>query len=271
MKFRGSVVAFVVSLVFAAMSTASSLGLEIGTADTPAADSKKEDSQGEEKWIQLFNGKDLTGWTAKITGYELGDNYADTFRVEDGVLKVVYEKDKYKSFDGRFGHLFYEKPFSNYILRAEYRFVGEQCAGGPDWAWRNSGLMLHGEDPKNMTKDQKFPASIEVQLLGGKKAGDRPTANLCTPDTDVVKDGRLLKTHCINSDSETYRDDQWVSVEIEVRGNKSFIHRVNGKKVLEYTKPQLDDGTLLSEGTISVQSESHGIEFRKIELRELDD
>lgn len=123
----------------------------------------EEEKEGE--WIQLFNGKDLTGWTPKIRYHEAGENWGDTFRVEDGVLKVSY--DKYDQFDSKFGHLFYNEPFSHYIIRVEYRFVGEQCPGGPGWALRNSGIMVHGESPKTMGKDQDFPASIEVQLLGG--------------------------------------------------------------------------------------------------------
>src|SRR4051794_20414403 len=123
------------------------------------ADDKKDD------WVPLFNGKDLTGWTPKITKYPFGENFGDTFRVEDGLLKVRY--DKYDQFDGKFGHLFYKDKFSDYVVRVEYRFVGEQCKGGPGWAIRNSGVMFHCQDPKTMRKDQEFPVSIEAQLLGG--------------------------------------------------------------------------------------------------------
>src|SRR6185436_6787309 len=87
------------------------------------------------KWIQLFNGRNLDGWTPKITGYPLGENYGNTFRVENGVLKVSY--DQYTEFGGKFGHLFYKDKFSHYILAAEYRFVGDQVPGGPSWALRN--------------------------------------------------------------------------------------------------------------------------------------
>ena len=87
-----------------------------------------------EEWLQLFNGRDLEGWTPKIAGHELGDNYARTFRVEDGVLRVSY--DGYTEFGGRFGHLFYKQAFSDYRLRVEYRFTGEQVRGGPGWGWR---------------------------------------------------------------------------------------------------------------------------------------
>jgi len=235
----------------------------------------------QEKWIPLFNGKDLTGWKVKIAGHELGDNYGNTFRVEDGILKVCY--DQYKNFDGKFGHLFYEKPFSNYRLRVEYRFVGEQTPGGAEWAFRNSGAMIHGQSPESMGKNQNFPVSIEVQLLGGDGTKPRSTANLCTPGTNVVMDGKLITQHVINSSSETYHGDQWVTVEVEARGN-TIRHIVGGKTVLEYTDPQLDErdpdakrlleagqDKMLRGGSISVQSESHPVEFRKIELLELPD
>ncbi len=232
------------------------------------------------EWIQLFNGKNLDGWTPKITGYQLGENFGNTFRVEDGVLKTAY--DGYDQFRGRFGHLFYREPFSHYLLRVEYRFVGEQVAGGPGWAVRNSGIMIHGQSPESMEKDQDFPVSIEVQLLGGTGAGERPTANVCTPGTHIVMEGKLVTRHCNSSRSKTYHGDQWVTVEVEVRGNSVIRHIVNGETVFEYTQPQLDEGDndarkliekgqnkMLSGGTISLQSESHPIEFRKVELKKL--
>ena len=240
-------------------------------------------AEGEEEWIQLFNGKDLDGWTPKIRGYELGENFANTFRVEDGLLTISY--DGYDQYDRRFGHLFYKEPFSHYRLRVEYRFIGDQCPGGEGWAIRNNGLMLHGEDPTGMDIDQEFPASIEVQLLGGLGQGERSTANLCPPGTNVVMNGRLHRPHCMNSTSKTYDGDQWVTVEVEVRGNEVIRHFVEGEQVMEYTKPQLDDrdehsrklieaagGEIqLDRGTISIQGESHPTQFRKIELLVLDD
>ncbi|QDU31560.1 hypothetical protein ETAA8_67190 [Anatilimnocola aggregata] len=243
---------------------------------TALAQEKKIEETGE--WIQLFNGKNLEGWTPKIRYHELGENWNDTFRVEDGLLKVSY--DKYDKFNETFGHLFYKTPFSNYVLRLEYRFVGQQCAGGPGWAVRNSGAMIHGEMPETMSKDQDFPASIEVQLLGGNGKDPRTNANLCTPGTNVVMKGELVTRHCTNSTSETFHGDQWVTVEIRVLGNKAILHKINDKTVLSYTEPQLDErdahakmlaekaGTKqLSGGSISLQSESHPIEFRKVELK----
>jgi hypothetical protein len=232
------------------------------------------------KWIQLFNGKDLKDWKVKIRGHELGDNYADTFRVEDGVMKVCY--DKYEKFDNKFGHIFYKNKFSAYRLRLEYRFVGEQTPGGPGWAFRNSGAMLHCQAPETMTKDQSFPVSIEGQLLGGSGKGKRPTMNLCTPGTHVVMNDRLHKGHCTNSKSKTYHGDQWVKVEFEVHGSGKIKHIIDGQVVLEYEQPQLDPGdkdarklikddkVLINEGWISLQAESHPVEFRKVEILPLE-
>lgn len=238
---------------------------------------RPDDADGE--WIQLFNGNDLDGWTVKIRGHEPGDNFGDTFRVEDGVLKVSYEH--YDQFRERFGHIFYKTPYSHYVLRVEYRFVGTQAPGGPGWAVRNSGIMIHGESPTTMAKDQDFPASIEVQLLGGNGTDPRTTANLCTPGTNVVMDGELVTRHCTSSKSKTYHGDEWVTAEVRVHGGRLVEHVMEDEVVLSYTEPQLDErdaharelaqkqGKLLTGGTISLQSESHPIEFRKVELRVL--
>lgn len=234
----------------------------------------------DDAWIQLFNGRDLTGWTPKIRHCPLGENFGETFQVADGVLKVVYDPQHYPKFNERFGHLFYAQPYSNYRLRAEYRFVGQQCTDGPGWAVRNNGLMLHCQDPKTMTIDQDFPASIEVQLLGGDGNNQRTTANLCTPGTNVVLNGKLFLPHCTSSKSKTYHGEQWVTIEVEVHGSESVKHWMDGEVVLEYTEPQLDPRDagakllieqrggelLLQEGYISIQAESAPIEFRKIEL-----
>jgi hypothetical protein len=241
-------------------------------------------SAADEEWIQLFNGRDLTGWTPKITHYELGNNFANTFRVEDGLLQVRY--DGYKDgFNTRFGHLFYAKPYSYYRLRVEYRFVGEQCAGKPGaWANRNSGIMFHAQTPQTMTKEQDFPISIEAQFLGGLSDGKpRPTLNMCSPGTEIVYNGELYPKHCLESASKTYDGDQWVQIELIVLGGAHITHIVNGEKVLEYSLPQIGggvvanfdpkakpDGELISGGYLAVQSESHPLDVRKIELLNLE-
>lgn len=236
---------------------------------------------GEGDWIDLFNGRDLDNWTVKIRQYEPGVNFADTFRIQDGLLTVSY--DGYDRFDDRFGHIFYKHPFSHYRLRLEYRFVGEQAAGGAAWATKNSGVMLHSQAPETMPAGQDFPISLEAQFLGGLGDGNpRPTGNLCTPGTHVFINGAFTRQHCIFSSSPTFDGDQWVEMEVLVLGGERIVHYVNGEAVIEYTdtsygggvvsghRPEAKpDGQPLREGYIALQSESHPIQFRNIRLLNL--
>ncbi len=231
-------------------------------------------------WIKLFNGKDLKDWNVKITGHNLDDNNGNTFRVQNGNLAVSYEN--YDAFNDQYGHIFHKKKFSAYLLVMEYRFVGDQVKGGPGWALRNSGAMIHSQSAKSMGKDQDFPISIEVQLLGGTGSGRRTTANLCTPGTNVVMNDKLITAHCVDSKSETYHGERWVRAEVLVLGDSIIKHIVEKDTVLVYEKPQIgggnvshadpalqQNGKLLSEGYIALQSESHPIEYRKVDLFDL--
>ena len=233
-----------------------------------------------EKWVQLFNGKDLKDLTVKIKGHPLNVNYKNTFRVVNGVLQVNY--DEYDTFDESYGHIFFNKKFSNYKFRLQYRFTGEQLKDGAGWAKRNSGIMLHCQSPESMGLHQDFPVSIEVQLLGGLGTGERSTGNLCTPGTHVIMNNDKITTHCINSASKTFHGDQWVQVEILVMNDSVISHKINNKTVMTYSKPQIGGGQVnlgmdiwkkkegepLKKGYISLQSESHPIEFKNIEILE---
>lgn len=239
-----------------------------------------EDSK-KEKWVNLLPEDNLNDWIIKIKGHEAGVNYKNTFQVENGVLKVNY--NEYNNvFNNTFGHIYYKKPYSNYKFRMDYRFVGEQLGDGEAWATRNSGIMIHCEDPKQIGIDQKFPVSIEVQLLGGNGTEERQTANLCTPGTHVEINSELKKEHCMKSSSKTFHGEQWVNIEIEVRNDSIIKHFINGEEVMRYNKPQFGGkvdhneetwktktGKPLKEGYISLQSESHPVEFKNIEILEL--
>jgi hypothetical protein len=232
----------------------------------------------DEEWQSIFNGQNLDGWTIKITGYPVGENFNNTFRAEDGVMRVSY--DNYESFKGEFGHIFYNEKLSKYKLRLKYRFTGEQVAGGPGWGYRNSGIMLHSQSPGSMLTDQDFPVSVEAQFLGGDGKTERTTLNVCTPGTNVVMNGELITQHCTSSSSKTYHGDVWVSAEVVVYADSLIHHIVEGDTVITYRKPQIDgndlpegfplpDGTLLDAGYISLQAESHPVEFKDIELMKM--
>lgn len=237
----------------------------------------------DQEWVNLFNGKDLEGWTPKITGYPVGENYGNTFRVEDGLLTVSY--DKYYRFDNRFGHLFYNEPFSNYVLRVEYRFIGEQVEGGAAWAKKNSGVMFHSQSPETMGEQQDFPVSLEAQFLGGLGDGNsRPTGSLCTPGTHVTIDGEFITDHCITSNAKTFDGEQWVTMDIVARANGEIAHVIEGDTVIKYSMPEMGGGAVnnimegvmkegkeLTGGYFSLQSESHPIQFRKVMIKQLED
>jgi len=235
----------------------------------------------EGEWHSLFNGRDLAGWTVKINKHPLGENYADTFRVEDGVIKVAY--DRYGKFDEQFGHLYSNQAYSNYILRLEYRITGNAVADSPPWAKLNSGVMIHSQSPMTMGLNQPWPASMEFQFLSAGTTAGRQTGNVCTPGTNLEMKGKLLTDHIIDSTSKLFPVDEWVAVEVEVHGNAEVIHRVNGVEVLRYQHPQLDPTEdsakalmaagaplQLSFGHIALQAESQPVWFRNIRIRQLD-
>ncbi|MEJ7589469.1 MAG: DUF1080 domain-containing protein [Ferruginibacter sp.] len=236
---------------------------------------------GKEEWISLFNGRDINDWVPKINHHETGENYGNTFRVGDSIIKIRY--DQYDTFNERFGHLYYKRPFSYYHLVFEYRIVGEWRKDAPEYTIMNSGVMFHSQDPATMPREQNWPISIEFQLLAGLGDGvARPTGNMCSPGTDVVFEGKVDARHCIPSNSKTYEGDQWVRGEIIVLGDSLITHIINGDTVLQYSKPQIgggvvanfdpaikQDGKLLTEGFIALQSEGQPVDFRNIKIRNL--
>ena len=241
------------------------------------------------QWIPLFNGKDLDGWTPKITKHPVGENFADTFRVEEGILKVYY--DKYDKFNGQFGHLYSNIPYANYKLRLEYRFTGSVMPDAPEYTILNIGVMVHSQSPLSMTLDQEFPVSLECQFLaGGGGSGPRQTGSVCTPGTNIEMGGKLITNHIVRSTAPIFPAEEWVGIEVEVHGSREIIYRVNGKEVLRYQRPQIDpdDGDaqrkrvarkllaagaskIIGFGHIALQAEGHPVWFRNIELMSLEE
>lgn len=240
---------------------------------------EKPNSVDKSDWKPIFNGKDLDGWIPKVTGYKVGENPLNGFRVEDGILKVDYSK--FAAFNGRFGHLFYKEKLSSYVLRVEYRFVGELLPDAPSYCFRNSGVMVHSQSPESMDVTLNWPVSLEAQLLGSTEIVKQTTANICTPGTTVFFNNLASKEHCINSTSKYYKNGEWVTLEIIVHGGKEIYHVIDGDTVLAYSKPQiggfllpenypLGEGILLEDGYIALQAEGQPIDFRKVELKILD-
>ena len=235
------------------------------------------------EWTPIFNGKNLDGWIPKITKHAAGVNLHNTFRVEDGILKVSYED--YGKFDGQFGHLYTEKSYSHYLLRMEYRFEGAMMPDAPYYVNLNSGFMVHAQSATEMKLNQNFPVSVEFQFLADEGKGHRQTGNGCTPGTLIEIDGETITQHIVKSTAPTFPAGEWIAVEIEVRGNEEIIHRVRGEDVLRFEKPTLDPNDekfgaqdlikagqplVIDSGHIALQAEGQGVWFRNIEIKLLE-
>ena len=231
-----------------------------------------------EKWVSLFNGKNLDNWIPKIAGYKSGENFGNTFRVENGILSTRY--DQYDNFKNRFGALYYNKKFTNYRLRVEYRFVGDTVAGAPSWGYRDGGIQYHCQDPASVDLDQSFPVCLEYNLLGGNGKDERPSGEICANGIYVEIDGKRNTSYCTPPTiKRTVAGEQWATAEIEVRNGK-ITHYINGEKVLQFENPEYDSANavakkfitagnaVVKDGYISLQSNSHPMDFRKIEIME---
>jgi hypothetical protein len=231
------------------------------------------------KWKALFNGKNLEGWTMKIVGFPLGENFGNTFRVNSGILSVRY--DQYgDNFDNRFGALYYTRKLKNYRLKVEYRIVGEPAPGAPSWGYRDSGIQYHCQDPASMGLSQPFPVCLEYNLHGGNGKDENPVGDICAAGTTVEINGEKNESFCTPPTiKRTFHGDQWVTLEIDIQDGK-ISHFVNGEEILKFENPRYNPAHELGktfivgnddavrDGFISLQSNSHPIDFRKIEILE---
>lgn len=230
------------------------------------------------KWISLFNGKNLDNWKPKIVGYKLGENFGNTFRVEDGMLSIRY--DKYDSFRNRFGSLYFDKKFTNYRLKVEYRFVGNTTVGAPTWGYKDGGIQYHCQPPNTVALNQSFPICLEYNLHGGNGKEDRPTGEICANGMFVEINGKRNISYCtLPTVKRTFNGDEWITAEIEVNKGK-ITHFVNGEQIMQFDNPKFDSSNAIAEafiinknntvkdGYISLQSNSHPMDFRKVEIME---
>jgi hypothetical protein len=203
--------------------------------------------------VSLFNGKDLSGWTADVPAADGKPETPPSFTVRDGMLVSLGKPN---------GHLITDAEFSNYVLTVEYRFPG---GGG------NCGVLVHASTPRVLHK--MFPKSIEVQMQHGN-AGDFWCIgeNIEVPDMEKRrprKEGQAYgggpadARRIINLTDDSEKPlGEWNTMVIECRGDEVKVH-VNGDLVNHGSK------ATASKGKIALQAEGTEVEFRKVELAPL--
>ncbi len=243
---------------------------QVGTIGTKEAHAKK--------WVSLFNGRNLHGWVPKFAGFAAGVNFGNTFRVENGILSTRY--NQYDSFRNRFGALYFDKKFTNYRLKVEYRFAEPLTPGAPAWGFQDGGIQYHCQAPTTVARDQPFPVCLEYNILGGTGKADRPSGEICCSGMYVFIDGQRNTSYCTPPTvKRTVPGEDWVTAEIEVRDGK-ITHYINGEAVLSFENPHYDfthpigktfiinGNDVVRDGYISLQSNSHPMDFRKVEIME---
>ncbi|MEP6845811.1 MAG: DUF1080 domain-containing protein [Panacibacter sp.] len=231
-----------------------------------------------ENWVSLFNGKNLDNWIPKIAGYKLGENFGNTFRMQDGILSTRY--NAYDSFNNRFGALYYNKKFTNFRLKVEYRFVGETTPGAPSWGFKDGGIQYFCQPPETIGINQSFPVCLEYNLLGSDGETERGTGEICASGMYVEINGKRNASYCTPPlVKKAFDDDQWITAEIDVQ-NGRITHFVNGEQILQFENPKYDSENelakkfivngveMVKDGYISLQSNSHPMDFKSIEIME---
>ena len=198
--------------------------------------------------------------------------------MQDGILITRY--DAYDSFNKRFGALYYDKKFTNYRLRVEYRFTGNLTPGAPSWGFRDGGIQYHCQPPSTVGIDQAFPVCLEYNLLGGNGKDERPNGEICASGMYVEINGKRNTSYCTPPMvKHTFAGDQWVTAEVDVHDG-TITHYVNGEQIMQFENPRYDSANAIAktfiingddkvkDGYISLQSNSHPMDFRKIEIME---
>ena len=190
--------------------------------------------------IELFNGKDLSGWT-----YHLADPKVpmeDVWSVKEGKLLCKGKPA---------GYLLTKKnDYENYVLTLEWRWP--ETAG-------NNGALVHVTKPEELGV---WPKCLEVQLESGN-AGDFWVIGT-TIDVENAEKRRDGRRHLNLSDGDEKPLGEWNKMEITCRGDEVLV-KVNGKLVNHATNVSQ------TRGAIALQSEGTPIEFREIKLRKLKD
>ncbi len=198
--------------------------------------------------INLFNGKDLTGWHMDVPEMDRDDNAKPPFIVRDGLLVSLGTPG---------GHLITDKSYQDYKLTVEYRFADEPG---------NCGVLVHASTPRALY--DMFPKSIEVQMMH-ENAGDFwcIVEDIEVPDMVSrrgpkekwgITEGKERRIKNLTDDSEKPLGE-WNTMVIECKSDSVKVW-VNEDLV------NVGYNCTARQGRIALQAEGSEVEFRKVVL-----
>ena len=203
--------------------------------------------------VQLFNGKDLTGWHSDVPAADKNPAIKPSFMARDGMLVSLGKPG---------GHLITDKVYENFRLELEYRFAKEPG---------NCGVLVYASTPRELYG--MFPKSIEVQMHH-QNAGDFWCIgeNIEVVDMEArrpkgkdqkfggtEKDARRILNLTDGSEKPV---GEWNKMIIECKGNELKVW-VNGDMVNHGTN------CTASKGQIALQAEGVEVEFKGLTLTPL--
>ncbi|MCS7042247.1 MAG: DUF1080 domain-containing protein [Bryobacteraceae bacterium] len=151
-----------------------------------------------EDWVQLFNGKDLSGWN--VVGKE-------EWTVADGVLVG-------RAVTKEYGYLETAKDYRNFQLSLKFKCIGTG----------NSGVYFHTRF-KPGTADVSQGAQFEIDCAIGRHTGG------------VYGFGRGWIVWPAPENETVVRQNEWNEMLVTVNGNR-YISRLNGVPMVDYTDPR---------------------------------
>ncbi len=236
------------------------------------------------EWRDLFNGRDLEGWTVTLQGKAEGEDPDRFVQVRDGMIHMYPDTDPAATVP--FGVITHEDVFSRFHLVFEYRWLEKRFAPRKE-ALRDAGLLYHAS-----ATDKVWPDSVEYQVQEGDSADivflNRRGWTWLHPEPGRAPEGQGkpgmlpeqggVLTPGNRNDFEYFgrypEHDHligWNRVEVIVHADESAEHVLNGHvraRLVDFTRL---DGSPLKDGKVCLQLEGAELQYRDVRIRELDE
>ena len=238
-------------------------------------------ASAESEWKSLFNGKDLSGWSVTVDKLPVGQDPDRIVQVREGAIHMYPDADP--ELKVPFGVITHEGSFSRFHLALEYRWLEKKFAPRKN-AIRDAGLLYHASGIEKI-----WPPSVEYQIQEGD-SGDiifiqESGFSWAHPQPDLAPQGqgdasllpenggflRKAKNQTYFGRFPEYDHPGWNRAEVIVHADESAEHILNGHTRSRLEHMQHLGGGVLKEGKICLQFEGAEIQYRKIEIKELDE